>query len=117
MIDMDYTNVLICNNTHGDMFDYKKALLRVYFEYVWFRGNHRYCDNVNVNMEFYNHVRIETDNIRKQYIESIEQIIFYKQYIKVYQKIYDQEKKKYALNILSLKCNIPFDIVNEIKKF
>ena len=63
MIDMDYANVLICSKTHGELFDYKKALLRVY-----------------VDMEFYEHVRIETDNIRTQYNDSIEQIIFYKQY-------------------------------------
>ena len=115
MIDMDYTNVLICNKTHGDMFDYKKALLRVYFEYIWFQQNKN--DFNNVTVEFYNHIKNETDNIGTQYIKSMDQIIFYKQYIKVYQKIYDQEKKKYALNIFSLKCNIPFDIVNEIKKF
>ena len=48
MIDMDYTNVLICNNTHGDMFDYKKALLRVYFEYIWFQQNKNDFINVTV---------------------------------------------------------------------
>ena len=46
---MDYTKVLICNKTHGDLFGYKKALLRVYFEYIWFQQNKNDFDNVTVD--------------------------------------------------------------------
>ena len=91
MIDTDYINVLICNNTHGDMFDYKKALLRLCFDYIYFQQNKNHFDNVA--MDFYKDIQNETDNIGTQYIKSMDQIIFYRKYIKVYQKYMIKKKR------------------------